>query len=65
MQLKEGKMKKLIGAVALAGLISASSAIADNSNVPVTLAMFGDWPYSYFLLSNANLLINAARNWAP
>jgi hypothetical protein len=58
-------MKRILtAAVALAGLVAAASAIAadDNSNVPVTLAVFGDWPYSNFLLDNADLLINSVNS---
>lgn len=51
-------------ALIFAGLTTTSSTIAagDNSAVPITLTVFGDWPYSQFLLNNANLLINSVNN---
>ena len=57
------KKYRLIGALIVAGLISSASVIAaeDDGNRPVTVAMFGDWPYSKFLFANANLLINSVN----
>jgi hypothetical protein len=58
-------MKKLLTAtIALVGFIAAGSAVADNddSNVPISLAVFGDWPYSNFLLSKANLLLDSINS---
>lgn len=65
-------MKKLLLATALsaAGFMIAMPAVAvefdrDDGAKPVTIAVFGDWPYNQNLLDNANLLtgsINADPN---
>ena len=63
-------MKKTIFASALvaAGLFAASAQAHDfdRHNVmsmqPVTLAVFGDWPYNDNLLQNAPLLINSVNS---
>jgi hypothetical protein len=48
------------GLLAVSGLIGAA-ALADNTNRndQVTVAVFGDWPYSQLLLDNAGLLLNS------
>ena len=55
---------RLTTAFILAGLIAAASATAadDNSNRPVTLAVFGDWPYSQVLLDTAKLLVDSVNS---
>jgi len=66
-------MKKLFltlatGAMVLAaGNATALDRYADNwgSNKPITLAVFGDWPYNQFLMDNANLLIDSVNNSKP
>ncbi len=60
-------MKSIIAAAALlAATLSPMVAIADDrdafeghSNQPLTLAVFGDWPYGPVLFNAANLLINS------
>ncbi len=50
-----------IGAVAgMSGMNSA--AIAAPPTKPLTVAVFGDWPYSQSLLTNAPLLLNSVNN---
>jgi hypothetical protein len=49
------------------GLASAMSSFADspgdvNSARPLTVAVFGDWPYNQLLLDNAPLLINSVNS---
>src|SRR5215471_17670886 len=58
------KQFRLKSTICLAALISAFSATAadDNGNQPVTLAVFGDWPYSQVLLDTSNLLINSVNS---
>jgi hypothetical protein len=54
-------------ALYVAGLMSASAFAADidpgnnNSATPVTIAVFGDWPYNQLLLDSAPLLINSVN----
>jgi hypothetical protein len=67
--MKEQFMKTLILSMALlaAGSMAATSAMADNrddfdSDKPLTLAVFGDWPYNQNLLNNAPLLINSVNS---
>lgn len=58
-------MKRIVATtIALAGLALTPAAIAadDNSNVPINLAVFGDWPYSNFLFSKADLLVNSINS---
>lgn len=61
-------MKKLLLASALlaAGFVTTTSAMAhdldrghDDGATPVTIAVFGDWPYNQNLLDNAPLLIDS------
>ncbi|HZF27203.1 MAG TPA: hypothetical protein VEZ88_13140 [Steroidobacteraceae bacterium] len=63
----------LATAAALAGVLASAVSLADQNNHrddsesirPLTLAVFGDWPYSQYLLDNAHLLtdsVNADRN---
>lgn len=57
------KRRFLVSMLLAAGCIAANSAMADNQdddNVkPLTVAVFGDWPYNQLLLDNASLLINS------
>jgi hypothetical protein len=57
-------MKKTIACAALlfAGL-AATPAMADERDAlqPITIAVFGDWPYNQNLLANAPLLINSVN----
>lgn len=56
-------------AVALAAILASASSSADqnrnrddsDSLKPLTLAVFGDWPYSQYLLDNAHLLIDSVN----
>jgi hypothetical protein len=54
---------QLTAALIFAGVSATTLAIAedDNSSRPVTVAMFGDWPYSQFLLDNGGLLVNSVN----
>ena len=64
-------MKKLIASTAAlaAGLAMSSASLAsgaavtagDHFRAPLTLAVFGDWPYNQNLLNNANLLIDSVN----
>jgi hypothetical protein len=61
------KISRLATAVFAAGLMVATSAVAEdesdiNSDVPFTLAVFGDWPYNQILLDNAKLLIDSVNS---
>lgn len=57
-------------AAALAAALASTASLADqNGNRadseslrPLTLAVFGDWPYSQYLLDNAHLLENSVNN---
>lgn len=42
--------------------MGVASASDNEGNGPVTLAVFGDWPYSQSLLDNAHLLINSIND---
>lgn len=59
---------RLAAALLLAGLTLTTAATArDNdrrsgSDGPITMAVFGDWPYSQLLLDKANLLINSVNS---
>ena len=56
------------GVLALAtGLANAADRYADNwgSNKPITLAVFGDWPYNTLLMNNAPLLISSINSSSP
>jgi len=51
-------------AAALAALDAVAAEINDNGNsaaTPVTLAVFGDWPYDQLLLDNATRLIDSVN----
>src|SRR3982074_54755 len=61
-------MKKLIASAALAAIALVPFAATDDdeddaidrrSQHAITLAVFGDWPYSATLLNSAQLLINS------
>src|SRR5258706_14839567 len=56
-------MKTLLAATVLiaAGLTSAATIADDTRNDRVTIAVFGDWPYSQFLLDNASRLIDSVN----
>jgi hypothetical protein len=62
-------MKKLITMAALAAMIAAPAVYArdddegmeDRSQHAITLAVFGDWPYSTVLLNSAHLLIDSVN----
>lgn len=51
-----------------AALVCLPVLAADNGNPssesvqPITLAVFGDWPYSQYLLDNSSLLINSVNS---
>jgi hypothetical protein len=54
-------------ALLAAGCAAATSAMADDrgnsdSDRPLTVAVFGDWPYNQNLLDNAPLLINSVNS---
>jgi hypothetical protein len=61
------KQKIRLAVLFASGLLAASVASADNDNFgseaarPLTLAVFGDWPYNQNLLTNAPLLINSVN----
>jgi hypothetical protein len=61
-------MKKLICAT-IASLIAMHSALAVDTNAngnsaatPITIAVFGDWPYNTLLLNSAPLLIDSVNS---
>ena len=65
------EMKKLIGSAAIvATLLVAFTARGEHedeamdrrSHHPITIAVFGDWPYSIPLLNSADLLINSINS---
>ncbi len=57
-------------AAALVAAFASAGSLADqdgnrgdsDSLKPLTLAVFGDWPYSQYLLDNAHLLVNSVNN---
>jgi hypothetical protein len=51
----------VIGAVASMSFMN-SAAVAAPPSKPLTVAVFGDWPYSDALLANAPLLYNSVNN---
>ena len=56
-------MKALFLSMAL--LAAATSAFAGDrhdTDRPITVAVFGDWPYNQNLLDNAPLLINSVNS---
>lgn len=59
-------MLKLLLATVLSSsaLLAAVPAMADDEHAdrPLTIAVFGDWPYSQNLLDRADLLINSINN---
>lgn len=60
-------MKNLLAYALLATSICSTHIFAkesehDRNDRPITLAVFGDWPYSQALLDNAHLLINSVNN---
>jgi len=53
----------LSAALVAASLTAASTTIeAKDDGTTITLAVFGDWPYSQFLLDNGNLLTNSVNS---
>ena len=60
-------MKKFIVAAGmLAAVLASTMALAEDhfdadSDKPLTIAVFGEWPYNKVLLDNANLLINSVN----
>ena len=59
-------MKNMLLAATVAAACLSSTAFADGtghdeSDAPVTFAVFGDWPYNDLLLQNANLLIDSVN----
>ena len=57
-------MKQFLVAAALAAACFTTPVFADNehddgNDNPLTIAVFGDWPYNNLLLNNANLLIDS------
>ena len=56
-----------LGAAMLAALCVGNVSLADSdrhdhdSAQPITIAVFGDWPYSQFLLDNGHLLTNSVN----
>src|SRR6266404_256826 len=54
-------------ALYVAGLMSACAFATDtnpngnNAATPITIAVFGDWPYNQLLLDNAPLLIDSVN----
>ncbi len=61
--------KSLLGAAAFAaGIAISACSMADShddqrdaAQRPITMALFGDWPYNQLLLDNASLLINSVN----
>jgi hypothetical protein len=60
-------MNRLIG-TALAGLLTTNAVFAADTNpngndaaTPITIAVFGDWPYNTLLLNSAPLLIDSVN----
>jgi hypothetical protein len=53
----------LATALVAASVVTGAPAIADDVNTdrPLTVAVFGDWPYNQNLLDNAPLLINSVN----
>ena len=57
-----------LAALLASALVSLPVLAIDNGNFrsnqskPITLAVFGDWPYSQYLLDNASLLVNSINN---
>ncbi len=58
-------MKRLLAMAAFIAVASTASAHDDRESDrdlrPVTLAIFGDWPYSQTLLNNAHLLVDSVN----
>ena len=58
-------MKKVSILLAVITVITSTffnSTVANASEKPLTIAVFGDWPYSITLLANAPLLINSVNS---
>ena len=55
-------MKRFCLLLAVLCVVGSSAAIAASPVKPVTVAVFGDWPYSQTLLDNAPLLLNSVNN---
>ena len=55
-------MKRFCMLLAVLCVVGSSAAIAASPVKPVTVAVFGDWPYSQSLLDNAPLLLNSVNN---
>ena len=54
----------LAAALSISSLLAVTPAMADDEQAdrPLTIAVFGDWPYSQNLLDRADLLINSINN---
>ena len=52
----------VIGAVVSMSLMNSAAIASPFSKPPLTVAVFGDWPYSSSLLHNAPLLLNSVNN---
>jgi hypothetical protein len=57
---------RLAAALLAAGVLTTTSAVADDDHDrdrdgPLTLAVFGDWPYSDILLNSAKLLVDSVN----
>src|SRR5882757_6681370 len=59
---------RLVTALLFAGLMATTSATASNAannaapTGPLTMAVFGDWPYNQLLLDNAHLLLKSVNS---
>jgi hypothetical protein len=54
-------MTKLPGTVTLLATLLASLTAVAHDTAPLTVAVFGDWPYNKILLDSANLLIDSVN----
>ena len=54
----------LAATLSISSLLAVTPAMADDEQAdrPLTIAVFGDWPYSQNLLDRADLLINSINN---
>src|SRR3569832_1912282 len=51
-----------LAAIVSMSFMNNTAAIAGPPDRPITVAVFGDWPYSATLLDNAPLLLNSVNN---
>ncbi|MDK2741951.1 MAG: hypothetical protein NDI90_03475 [Nitrospira sp. BO4] len=56
------KSLRLATVYAVASLVCTSAALAEHPSSPLTVAVFGGWPYSSTLKTNAPLLYNSVNN---